>query len=319
LTPEIRKNSFLHYTKDMVLKNYSLPKVKFLAPKINIYDNKLISGKLGKIQNQKNIQEDSRSKVATIVVITCDYYDIYYHWLFDFLPKFKVLQKSIKEYDAIYIPKPESKFQIDALRKLNLSKPLIFAEENTRVFAKKVFVIGKLSIDTTIPPWVFGFVRSLFKTKIIKGYEKIFISRKYARNRRILNEPDLNSFFKKNNIRIVYLEKLNINKQANIFFSAKLIIAPHGSGLTNLVFSTPNTKIIELKGPRCAETSFARLANWSRLYYLSMDCPDLAYKSNFNRVQSFFDETKNCWDFLVHVTNIKDKILNLSKCISKLD
>jgi hypothetical protein len=317
--PKLKTNSFLHVTKSMDFKKCNLPIVHFPAPKINIYENAVILGKLGKIKDKNVIQEDFRKGIETIVVVTCDFYNIYYHWLFDLLPKFKVLQQSIKKYDAIYIPKPESQFQKDTLNKLNFKKPIIFAKEETQVFAKKVIVIGKLSIDTVPPPWIYEFIRDIFKTKLIQGYERIYISRKYAKNRRVLNEFELNAFFRRYNIRIVYLEKLSTSEQANIFFSAKLIIAPHGSALTNLVFSSPNTKVLELKGPRCGETCFARLANWSHLNYISTDCPTLAHRSYFNKIQSLFNEAKNCWDFEVRPSQIKRIILNFPKSIASID
>ncbi|MGL5880384.1 MAG: glycosyltransferase family 61 protein, partial [Xenococcaceae cyanobacterium] len=43
---------------------------------------------------------------------------------------------------------------------------------------------------------------------------------------------------------------------AAVFANAKAIVAPHGAGLTNLVFCNENTKIIELFSPNYVRTDY---------------------------------------------------------------
>ncbi|HBW56875.1 MAG TPA: hypothetical protein DEF27_03370, partial [Oscillatoriales bacterium UBA8482] len=47
----------------------------------------------------------------------------------------------------------------------------------------------------------------------------------------------------------VELETLSVAEQARLFAHAKVIIAPHGAGLTNLMFCSPETIVIELVSP----------------------------------------------------------------------
>lgn len=42
------------------------------------------------------------------------------------------------------------------------------------------------------------------------------------------------------------MEDFSFEKQAEIFSKAKVIIAPHGAALTNLIFSNKNIKLLEL-------------------------------------------------------------------------
>ena len=44
----------------------------------------------------------------------------------------------------------------------------------------------------------------------------------------------------------MHLENLPILDQVKLFNNAKLVIAPHGAGLTNLIFSQPKIKVLEL-------------------------------------------------------------------------
>lgn len=45
----------------------------------------------------------------------------------------------------------------------------------------------------------------------------------------------------------VRLEKLTFQQQIDLFANADTIVAPHGSGLTNLVFAAPDAKVLELQ------------------------------------------------------------------------
>ena len=71
--------------------------------------------------------------------------------------------------------------------------------------------------------------------------------RKQALHRAIKNETDLivrlQSAF---NVEPIVLEEYSIEGQAHLFAQADIIIAPHGAGLTNLVFARPGTMVIEL-------------------------------------------------------------------------
>ena len=46
-----------------------------------------------------------------------------------------------------------------------------------------------------------------------------------------------------------------------------MIIAPHGSGLTNIVFSNSGTKLVEIFSPTYMEPCYWRLANALELDY----------------------------------------------------
>lgn len=71
----------------------------------------------------------------------------------------------------------------------------------------------------------------------------------------------------KNGFVAVTLDNLSIVEQAKIFNSAKVIVAPHGAALTNLVFCRKNTKIIEIFHPNYINVCFWALSNCVGLDY----------------------------------------------------
>ena len=79
-----------------------------------------------------------------------------------------------------------------------------------------------------------------------KNKNKIYLTRKNAQYRKIINESDLIDEFKSKNFQIIDLETLSIDKQIEIFSSAKIIVSPTSSSLANIVFCDKGTKVFEI-------------------------------------------------------------------------
>ena len=77
-------------------------------------------------------------------------------------------------------------------------------------------------------------------------FEKIYIRREDVNYRNILNEADLIDKLKKNGFKIVSTSQYEILDQINFFVNAKIVLSPYGSGLTNIVFCKPGTKVFEI-------------------------------------------------------------------------
>ena len=60
---------------------------------------------------------------------------------------------------------------------------------------------------------------------------------------------------------------MSVIEQALLFSQAKVVIAPHGAGLTNIVFCNPNTKIVEFFSPNYLHPGYWRLSNQVGLEY----------------------------------------------------
>ena len=76
--------------------------------------------------------------------------------------------------------------------------------------------------------------------------ERLYISREKAKRRRVANETELWVELAAHGFVKLHLEELTWAQQITAFRAAKVIVAPHGAGLANLVFCQPGTKVIEL-------------------------------------------------------------------------
>lgn len=85
---------------------------------------------------------------------------------------------------------------------------------------------------------------------------RLYISRNDAKLRRVINEENIEPLLKRYGFEIVVLKGKPIAEQVRLFQEADAVLAPHGAGLTHIVWSKPGTKVIEFfpsrEGPRGA-------------------------------------------------------------------
>ncbi len=76
-------------------------------------------------------------------------------------------------------------------------------------------------------------------------HEKFYISRSLTKLRQVTNEDALSAFLTERGFTVVHLENMSPVEQIALFSNAKTIVAPHGAGLTNLIYANaPN--VVEL-------------------------------------------------------------------------
>ncbi|MCS7009164.1 MAG: glycosyltransferase family 61 protein [Chthoniobacterales bacterium] len=75
---------------------------------------------------------------------------------------------------------------------------------------------------------------------------RIYISRSKAKTRKIINEQALLRLLRAYQIQPFHLEELDYETQRRLAKNATIIIAPHGAGLTNILFAEAGTHILEI-------------------------------------------------------------------------
>jgi capsular polysaccharide biosynthesis protein len=122
----------------------------------------------------------------------------------------------------------------------------------------EVLICGSLLMPTHTAPSghfrdeVIGGVRtsllSAFGDSRYQGEgERIYISRRAAGRRRIINEgeiiPLLNSF----GFQTIYAEELSFQDQVKVMSRARYVVSNHGAGLTNMLFMKDGARVLELR------------------------------------------------------------------------
>ncbi len=208
----------------------------------------------------------------------------YFRWMFDVMTRFDLLQRSglIENIDKFVVNACDSVYQKETLNTLGIPEHKILESRcNLHITADKL-IVPSISYDGAgaVSKWKCDSLKQAFlsvQQPIKTDYsERIYISREKASYRRIVNDEEVMSFLEKFGFRSVKLETMSVAEQAACLAAAKVVVAPHGAGLTNLVFCTPGTKVIEIFSPIYVPSCYWMISNLCGLehYYLIGDLFD---------------------------------------------
>jgi len=97
--------------------------------------------------------------------------------------------------------------------------------------------------------------------------ERLYFTREKAERRRVANEVELWAMLEDRGFAKVPLEDLSWVEQIAACRRARVIVAPHGAGLANLVFCAPGTRVLELVNRAYLNPGYWRLASLRGLDY----------------------------------------------------
>jgi capsular polysaccharide biosynthesis protein len=85
-----------------------------------------------------------------------------------------------------------------------------------------------------------------------------------------LNEEEIVLGLSRRGFLCVTLEEMSLVDQIALFSEAEAIVAPHGAGLTNLVWCAPKTKVLEIFSPLYVNLCYWAMASLTHAdyYYL---------------------------------------------------
>jgi len=213
--------------------------------------------------NEINLEVDGLNKdVGDIFVAFDSAWWVYYHWLLSCFGSAGVANKILPSTTSIAVPdwaacgpkRPhvisrrvfnEVGRVVEPERLLSLPDGVFHASR-----AYFLFVEGRQPSDAALHPFyreVFSGLRSQANGP---PQSRIFISRGGRDQSNRLKASDERIF---DNVMVEYklkkllLEDLSFQAQIDQFSDASVIVAPHGSGLANLVFAPPGAKVVELQ------------------------------------------------------------------------
>jgi capsular polysaccharide biosynthesis protein len=215
---------------------------------------------------------------GTVAVLSAAAGHGYFHWMFDVLPRIELLHFSnldLNFIDKFVVNMYLFPFQKETLSTLGIPHTkVIESRRYPHIKAEQLVVPSLPGISGNMPNWACNFLRNEFlagkDAKNSDMPDRIYISRAHTNCRKIINETELMKSLSKLGFRSIFLESMSVAEQAMLFSAAKVVVAPHGAGLTNLVFCNPGTKVIEIFSPCYVNVCYWSLSNQVGIdyYYL---------------------------------------------------
>jgi len=176
----------------------------------------------------------------------------FYHLLVDNLPRLDLLHfDHFRDYPSISLLCPAltplERFFVEKLLPENVTivetAPGYLYEPDQFLF--NTFITGKAS-GYLRGPFVNRLRTRLNLSSAAPRTERILVSRTHAeKGRRVLNEDDLLDALRPFGFERHILEERPIAEQIDLFHRAEAVVAPHGAGLSHLLFA-PHTAVLEL-------------------------------------------------------------------------
>ena len=180
--------------------------------------------------------------------------DTYFHWMTDVLPRVGLARRAGYDpasFDWVLVNSLIHPFQRESLHQLGIyaNRCLAFHKKEL-VYEMEEAVLPSLpGVPGVVPPESVDFLRNAFPAGKTPRGRKIFIGRGEAKHRPLIHEKEIWAQLQKRGYDSVDCGKLSVQKQAEVFGSAGMVVGAHGAALTNLVFCYPGTRVVELFSP----------------------------------------------------------------------
>lgn len=194
--------------------------------------------------------------------------EAYYHWLFDVLPKVDLLERAgfgLGDIDNFVFNPLRHPFQRETLDILGVPLDRVVECSSYCLREYERLVVPRISKNPH--PLSVDFLRRTFMGDVAEGGpSRIYVSRERCGCRRVLNEGEVFEALEELGFVKVVLEDYGFLEQVGFFNNVDVVVSPHGSGLSNLVFSRPKTKVVEFFSP-----SYVNVIYWAFSNLLGLD------------------------------------------------
>lgn len=180
----------------------------------------------------------------------------FYHLLTDHLPALYtlgVLPWESREQVKLLLPAPLSEAErhlVPGMCPDNVEIVEVDADRSYRL--ERCYFVSHLAQRGCgyLPAWYLAeFLRRVAPRRPRARNRRIYVTRTGNAARRIVNEAELTARLERLGFEAYALEKLPVAQQIELFHDAEMVVAPHGAGLTNLIFAE-NARVLELfEGP----------------------------------------------------------------------
>ena len=212
------------------------------------------------------------------------YYQNYYHFLLEIMPRLFVIKNDaprfkliinynlpsfVKEYISLFNFKEIICLHDDEIAK---TEKIIFPTFLSRGLAYNETVMREMS------NWL---CEKLYANDSVSP-EKIFISRSNAKYRKTENESEVFALLQEKGFVKFDLQEPGIQAQANFFKQAKYIVGSHGAGFSNMIFSKNCSLALDIIHEQHPQDCFYNLASAFGVDYYYFQCKGTGVDSYAN-------------------------------------
>jgi hypothetical protein len=262
--------------------NYLLKETLFSVPLDLVPELRLIGKQYYEEKAELEFLSLPSANIGNAISILSGVHQNYYHYLMFFLTKLDPSVFYAPQWDcetgtpSVIAPDGLAEYQADCLGRLCdlFSAPCITLEEKACVRVQNLALPHMFRYGGLVPhPLIkrpLGMLRKCFPSIATNSKNtRLYISRQDFNDRELENEQEIEELVSSYGFTLVCLSDLPISSQIELFSNATHIIAPHGAGITNIVFCKPATNLLEIHMLSYNNWCYRRIAG---IYNLNYGC-----------------------------------------------
>lgn len=192
----------------------------------------------------------------TLSLVTPEAAGNYHHWTVDLLPRAGLVVQAgydLHAFDHVLVKDRGLPYQLEGLRRLGLDESKIIRVTDCTHLQTDSLVVPAVRHDNTrVGVKDVQFTRHLYlpeEPSPAIATRRLYVSRRDASFRRVLNEPEIMPLLKRFGFEEVAMSHMTVAEQAKLFSEAAVLVGPNGSAFANLVFANPACRMIEFFAP----------------------------------------------------------------------
>jgi capsular polysaccharide biosynthesis protein len=183
----------------------------------------------------------------------------YYHWLIDVAPKIASAKRyfgsKIADVTFVY-PRALAHYEMETIDMLGIKLENVANSHDVGEITAREIVALPLPGWHKVSPRIFELRRLLAMPS--SPERRLYIAR--SGRRKVANEDQLLRMLQLHGFEHIVDRSRSMRQQIALFASASHIVAPHGAGLSNMLWASPSTQVLELADSAYAPDFFVNLA-----------------------------------------------------------
>jgi hypothetical protein len=177
----------------------------------------------------------------------------YYHWLIDLLPRVCLIRSAdggFASFQHLLINGSQADYEETSLRAFGVPpEKILYVDSRDHFQIREATIPSMDHLSRVIAPWkieTLRAVRDSLPNQPTARSCRLYVSRKRAAVRRVINESELEKILRAAGFTSVELESCSWTDQVAMFSEAEVVLAPHGAALANIAFCQRGALLAEI-------------------------------------------------------------------------
>ncbi len=206
------------------------------------------------IWNRARLPAPRRVAGRALYLVTPEADANFHHWMIDLLPRVLLARRAgfePRSFSHVFVNACSRTFQRETLHRCGFTDAQIQPlQRDDHVCVDSLVVPWLKPTNQAMPAEDVSALRELLLPRRTTRGRRIFLTRRDAGFRRLLNEHELLPILERHGFEIVTTGTMDVASQASLFAEAEWIAGASGAAFANLVFAPPGARVLEIAPPQ---------------------------------------------------------------------